>query len=48
MKKTTLVLSALAMSIGLAMSPLSASAAETASSSTPTQQLPSLAPMLEK
>ncbi len=48
MKKTTLVLSALAMSIGLAMSPLSASAAETASSSTPTQQLPSQAPMLEK
>ena len=48
MKKTTLVLSALALSIGLAMSPLSASAAETASSSTSTQQLPSLAPMLEK
>lgn len=48
MKKTTLVLSALAMSIGMAMSPLSASAAETASSSTSTRQLPSLAPMLEK
>ncbi|ROR05063.1 serine endoprotease DegP [Erwinia sp. JUb26] len=48
MKKTTLVLSALAFSIGLAMNPVTASAAETASSSTSTQQLPSLAPMLEK
>ncbi|MFG1173663.1 serine endoprotease DegP [Erwiniaceae bacterium CAU 1747] len=48
MKKTTLVLSALAFSIGLAMNPVTVSAAETASSSTPTQQLPSLAPMLEK
>ncbi|MCK8565293.1 serine endoprotease DegP [Yersinia ruckeri] len=46
MKKTTLVLSALALSIGFAMGPVSAVAAETASSST--QQLPSLAPMLEK
>lgn len=48
MKKTTLVLSALAFSIGLAMNPVTASAAETASSTTSTQQLPSLAPMLEK
>ncbi|RTG12716.1 serine endoprotease DegQ [Serratia marcescens] len=46
MKKTALVLSALAFSIGMAMGPVTASAAETASSST--QQLPSLAPMLEK
>ena len=47
MKKTTLVLSALAFSIGLVMNPLTASAAET-SSSVASQQLPSLAPMLEK
>lgn len=46
MKKTTLVLSALAFSIGMACGPLTAGAAESASSST--QQLPSLAPMLEK
>ncbi|EPC7977616.1 serine endoprotease DegP [Yersinia enterocolitica] len=47
MKKTTLVLSALALSIGLAMGPVSSVvAAETASSSS--QHLPSLAPMLEK
>ncbi|MBP2169872.1 serine protease Do [Erwinia toletana] len=46
MKKTTLVLSALALSLGLAMNPAVTQAAETASSST--QQLPSLAPMLEK
>ncbi|BEM51415.1 serine endoprotease DegQ [Serratia marcescens] len=46
MKKTALVLSVLAFSIGMAMGPTTASAAETASSST--QQLPSLAPMLEK
>ena len=46
MKKTALVLSALAFSIGMAMGPVTASAAETASSNT--QQLPSLAPMLEK
>ncbi len=46
MKKTTLVLSALALSLGLALNPLVASSAETASSST--QQLPSLAPMLDK
>ncbi|MBM7344734.1 serine endoprotease DegP [Pantoea coffeiphila] len=48
MKKTTLALSALAFSIGLAMTPVTVSAAETASSTTATQQLPSLAPMLEK
>ena len=48
MKKTTLALSALALSLGLALSPLSASAAETSSSASSTQQMPSLAPMLEK
>ena len=48
MKKTTLAMSALALSLGLALSPLSASAAETASSATTVQQMPSLAPMLEK
>ncbi|MEX2976418.1 serine endoprotease DegP [Serratia fonticola] len=49
MKKTALVLSALALSIGLAMGPVTtANAAETASSSTSAQPLPSLAPMLEK
>ncbi|HBZ17111.1 MAG TPA: serine endoprotease DegP [Pantoea sp.] len=46
MKKSTLMLSALALSLGMALSPVSAFAAETASSSS--QQLPSLAPMLEK
>lgn len=48
MKKTTLAMSALALSLGLALSPLSASAAETASSATNAQQMPSLVPMLEK
>ncbi|SNY69322.1 serine endoprotease DegP [Enterobacter sp. CC120223-11] len=48
MKKTTLAMSALALSLGLALSPLSASAAETASSAANAQQMPSLAPMLEK
>lgn len=48
MKKTILAMSALALSLGLALSPLSASAAETASSATTAQQMPSLAPMLEK
>jgi len=48
MKKTTLALSALALSMGLALSPLSAVAAETASSASVTQPMPSLAPMLEK
>ncbi|HCR1882442.1 TPA: serine endoprotease DegP [Enterobacter hormaechei subsp. steigerwaltii] len=47
MKKTTLVMSALALSLGLALSPL-AMAAETASSAATAQQMPSLAPMLEK
>ncbi len=47
MKKTTLALSALALSLGLALSPL-AMAAETASSAATAQQMPSLAPMLEK
>ncbi|MBP2196545.1 serine endoprotease DegP [Pantoea cypripedii] len=46
MKKSTLTLSALALSLGMAFSPVSVFAAETASSSS--QQLPSLAPMLEK
>ena len=44
--KKTLLASALALSLGMAMGPLNATAAETASSSS--QQLPSLAPMLEK
>ncbi|ARD62439.1 serine endoprotease [Kosakonia radicincitans DSM 16656] len=48
MKKTTLAMSALALSLSLALSPLSAMAAETASSATTSQQMPSLAPMLEK
>jgi serine protease Do len=51
MKKTALVLSALAFSIGLALGPVTtANAAESASASTSvnSQQLPSLAPMLEK
>ncbi|WP_431223730.1 serine endoprotease DegP [Serratia sp. L9] len=51
MKKTALTLSALALSIGLAMGPVAAAnAAETVSAapSTNSQQLPSLAPMLEK
>jgi len=46
MKKSTLMLSALALSLGLALSPAAVFAAETASSTS--QQLPSLAPMLEK
>lgn len=46
MKKTTLAMSALAMSLGLALSPMSAMAAESASSVT-ASPLPSLAPMLE-
>jgi serine protease Do len=48
MKKTTLAMSALALSLGLALSPLPATAAETASSAATAQQMPSLAPMLEK
>lgn len=47
MKQTTLVLSALALSIGFVLGPVSSVvAAETAASGS--QQLPSLAPMLEK
>lgn len=46
MKKNTLTLSALALSLGLALSPAAVFAAESASSIS--QQLPSLAPMLEK
>lgn len=46
MKKNTLTLSALALSLGLALSPAAVFAAESASSTS--QQLPSLAPMLEK
>ncbi|KFK93437.1 MULTISPECIES: serine endoprotease DegP [unclassified Serratia (in: enterobacteria)] len=49
MKKTALVLSALAFSIGLTLGPVTtATAAESVSASTSMQQLPSLAPMLEK
>ncbi|HGG8850265.1 TPA: serine endoprotease DegP [Enterobacter roggenkampii] len=48
MKKTTLAMSALALSLGLALSPLTVTAAETASSAATAQQMPSLAPMLEK
>ncbi len=54
MKKTTLAMSALALSLSLALGPMSAMAAETASSATPAttattvQAMPSLAPMLEK
>jgi serine protease Do len=47
MKKTTLALSALALSLGLALNPVTALAAET-SSATTSQEMPSLAPMLEK
>ena len=47
MRKTTLAMSALAMSLGLALSPMSAFAAESTSSVTAAQPIPSLAPMLE-
>ena len=47
MKKNVLAMSALALSLSLALSPLSVSAAETASSATTAQTMPSLAPMLE-
>ncbi len=40
MKKTTLAMSALALSLGLALSPLSATAAETSSSAMTAQQMP--------
>lgn len=46
MKKTTLALSALAFSLGIALHPVTVSAAETVPISG--QQMPSLAPMLEK
>jgi len=46
MKKNRLMLSALALSLSMACAPAAVFAAETASSSS--QQLPSLAPMLEK
>ncbi len=48
MKKTTLAMSAMALALGLALSPVSAMAAETASSAPTSQQMPSLAPMLEQ
>ncbi|MDU4435494.1 MAG: serine endoprotease DegP [Pluralibacter gergoviae] len=48
MKKTTLAMSALALSLSLALSPLTVNAAETASFAPTAQQMPSLAPMLEK
>jgi len=47
MKKTTFAMSALALSLGLALSPVTATAAETVSSAPTSQQMPSLAPMLE-
>ncbi|MXP49418.1 serine endoprotease DegP [Pantoea sp. Eser] len=46
MKKKSLMLSALALALALALAPVTVSAAQTASSDS--QQLPSLAPMLEK
>jgi len=46
MKKKSLMLSALALSLSMALAPVTVSAAQTASSDS--QQLPSLAPMLEK
>lgn len=48
MKKTTLAMNALALSLGLALGSVPAFAAETASSTATAQQIPSLAPMLEK
>ncbi|MBJ3813384.1 serine endoprotease DegP [Shimwellia pseudoproteus] len=51
MKKTTFAMSALALSLSLVLAPVSAFAAETASSVTATsaaQPMPSLAPMLDK
>ncbi|MBS0848536.1 serine endoprotease DegP [Citrobacter sp. JGM124] len=47
MRKTTLAMSALAMSLGLALSPMSALAAESNAAVTAAQPVPSLAPMLE-
>lgn len=48
MKRKPLVLSALALSLALAMGPIAAHAAEPIQSSPSSGQLPSLAPMLEK
>lgn len=48
MKKKSLVLSALTLSLAMAMGPLGANAAELVPSSSSSNQLPSLAPMLEK
>lgn len=48
MKNKTLVLSALALSLSMAFGTVSATAAETAAATATQQQLPSLAPMLEK
>ncbi|MCL2896257.1 serine endoprotease DegP [Brenneria tiliae] len=48
MKRKSLVLSALTLSLAMAMGPIGAYAAETASSSPSPTTLPSLAPMLEK
>ncbi|MCG8710689.1 serine endoprotease DegP [Brenneria sp. 4F2] len=48
MKRKSLVLSALTLSLAMAMGPLGANAAELVPSSPSSNQLPSLAPMLEK
>ncbi|POE01785.1 serine endoprotease [Pectobacterium odoriferum] len=48
MKKKSLVLSALALSLAMAMGSTTANAAESAASAASSGQLPSLAPMLEK
>ncbi|PWC11300.1 serine endoprotease DegP [Brenneria corticis] len=48
MKRKSLVLSALTLSLAMAMGPIGAHAAETASTSSSPTALPSLAPMLEK
>ncbi|QTF07449.1 serine endoprotease DegP [Brenneria izadpanahii] len=48
MKRKSLVLSALTLSLAMAMGPLGANAAELIPSSSSSNQLPSLAPMLEK
>ncbi|PWC09860.1 serine endoprotease DegP [Brenneria roseae subsp. americana] len=48
MKRKSLVLSALTLSLAMAMGPIAANAAESVSSSSSSGQLPSLAPMLEK
>ncbi|PWC16152.1 serine endoprotease DegP [Brenneria roseae subsp. roseae] len=48
MKRKSLVLSALTLSLAMAMGPIAANAAESVLSSSSSGQLPSLAPMLEK